>query len=337
MSAFKRLGSISSALLLGWVIRVRYECFTMNTRRDFISTTFGALGISAVSSFGIEPITRPGKSRMMLGVAAYSFGKYFQWMKDKEQKPIEGHKPWSILDFVDWCADNNVPGAEVTSYFFPPDADEAFCLELRRRAYLRGVQLCGTAVGNTFTHNPGPERDKEIAYTKKWIDLSAAMGAPHIRVFAGAKQKDTTDEQALANCQSAYQECLEYAATKGVFLGIENHGGIVAEPEALLKLMESARSPWAGINFDSGNFHTEDPYADLAKIAPYAINVQLKMDISRKGAAKGQQEPSDIKRVVQILRDANYQGWFTLEYERAKEDAFVEIPKILAELRPLLA
>ena len=308
----------------------------MTNRRHFISTTLGALGISAVPSFGIEPINRPGKSRMTLGVAAYSFGKYFQWMKDKEQKPVEGHKPWSILDFVDWCADNNVPGAEVTSYFFPPDADEAFCLELRRRAYLRGVQLCGTAVGNTFTHNPGPERDEQMAYTKKWIDLSAAMGAPHIRVFAGAKQKGQTDEQAVANCQAAYDECLDYAGKKGVFLGLENHGGIVAEPEPLIQMVKAAKSPWAGINFDSGNFHSQDPYADLAKIAPYAVNVQLKMDISRSADKKAKQEPSDIKRVIQILRDANYQGWFVLEYERKDTDAFTEIPKILNELRPLL-
>lgn len=308
----------------------------MTTRRHFLSTSLGALGITTTSSFGIGPIKRPGKSRMMLGVAAYSFGKHFKWMREKEQKPIEGKPQWSILDFVDWCGDNNVPGAEVTSYFFPPDVDEAFCLELRRRAYLRGVQLCGTAVGNTWTHDAGPQRDEQIAYTKKWIDLAAVMGAPHIRVFAGTKQKGQTDEQAVANCQAAYDECLEYAGKRGVFLGLENHGGIVAEPENLIKMVQAAKSPWAGINFDSGNFHTEDPYADLAKIAPYAVNVQLKMDISRAGAAKGEHEPSDIKRVIQILRDANYQGWFTLEYERKDEDPFVEIPKILNELRPLL-
>jgi sugar phosphate isomerase/epimerase len=307
----------------------------MNSRRHFLSTALSGLALSP-AAFAIEPIQRAGKSRMTLGVAAYSFGKYFQWMRDKEQKPVEGHKPWSIHDFIDWCADHNVPGAELTSYFFPPDADAAYCLEVRRHAYLRGVQICGTAVGNTFTHPEGPEREKEIAYVNKWVDLSVAMGAPHIRVFAGQKQKGQTDAGAMELCQSAYAKCLEYAGQRGVFLGIENHGGIVAEPEALLTLVKAAQSPWAGINFDSGNFHTVDPYADLAKIAPYAINVQLKMDISRKGAAKGQHEESDIPRVLKLLRDANYQGWFTLEYERKEEDPFVAIPKILDGLRPLL-
>ncbi len=304
----------------------------MITRRHFLSTSLGALSVSTLPA--IEPIQRPGKSRMQLGVAAYSFREYFQWSRDKEQQPKGDRKPWSILDFVDWCGDNGVPGAEVTSYFFPPEVDEAFLLEVKRRAYLRGVQIAGTAVGNNFALPKGDKLNEQIAYTKKWIDHSAVMGAPHIRVFAGPQSKELTEEQAVANCLEAYQECLDYTAKKGVFLGLENHGGIVAEPDNLVKMVRAAKSPWAGINLDSGNFHTADPYADLAKIAPYAVNVQLKMEITRAGTKEA--EASDVKRVIQIMRDANYQGWFTLEFE-TKQDPFVEVPKIVALLKPLLA
>ena len=304
----------------------------MINRRHFLTTGLGALSVTALPA--IEPIQRPGSSRMQLGVAAYSFRDSFQWSRDKEQKPKAGRASWSILDFVDWCADHGVAGAEVTSYFFPPEVDRAFLLELKRRAYLRGVQLAGTAVGNNFALPKGDKLNAEIAYTKKWIDHAAVMGAPHIRVFAGPQPKEITIGEAVANCQAAYQECLNYAAGQGVFLGLENHGGIVAEPDNLIQMVKTAKSPWAGINFDSGNFHTADPYADLAKIAPYAVNVQLKMEIKRAGASGA--ELSDVKRVLQILRDANYQGWFTLEYEM-KEDPFVEVPKILEMLKPLLA
>ena len=305
----------------------------MISRRHFLSTSLAAL--SATTLPGIEPISRAGKSRMQLGVAAYSFREHFQWMRDKEQKPKGDMKPWSILDFIDWCADHNVPGAEVTSYFFPPDVDEKFLLEVKRHAYLRGVQLAGTAIGNNFALPKGEKLDEQIAYTKKWIDYAALMNAPHIRVFAGPQPKDLSEEQAVANCLEAYQECLDYAAKKGVFLGLENHGGIVAEPDNLIKMVKAANSPWAGINWDSGNFHTEDPYGDLAKIAPYAINVQLKMEMSPKGSKKGEGQPADVPRLLKILREANYQGWFTLEYEVAA-DPFGEVPKILEMLRPML-
>ena len=270
---------------------------------------------------------------MQLGLAAYSFRERFQWMRGKENKVKGDAKPWSILDFIDWCADHNVPGAEVTSYFFPPDVDEAYLLEVKRHAYLRGVQLAGTAVGNNFALPKGDKLDKEIADVKRWIDYSAIMNAPHIRVFAGPQPKDLSEKEAVANALEAYQECLDYAGKKGIFLGLENHGGIVAEPENLIQMVKAAKSPWAGINWDSGNFHTEDPYGDLTKIAPYAINVQLKMEMKPKDKKEG--EPADVPRLLKILRDANYQGWFTLEYE-VKADPFVEVPKILEMLRPLL-
>ena len=303
----------------------------MNTRRHFLTTGLGALGASTLSA--IEPIKRTAPSKMELGVAAYGFRDYFEWSRDKKNKPKAGHAQITILDFVNWCADNGVPGAELTSYFFPPDTDTAYCEKVRALADKRGVRITGSAIGNTYTNPPGEKRDEQLAYTKKWVDFCAIMGAPHIRVFAGAAPKGMSLEDGVKNCIETYQMALDYAATKKIYLGIENHGGVVAEPEQLIQIIRAAKSEYAGINFDSGNFHTEDPYADLAKIAPYAVNVQLKMEIKRKDAKEA--EASDIKRVIQILRDANYQGWFTLEYE-TKDDPFTNVPRILNELRPLL-
>jgi sugar phosphate isomerase/epimerase len=116
-------------------------------------------------------------------------------------------------------------------------------------------------------------------------------------------------------------------------LGLENHGGIVADPSDLLEIVRAVKSPWFGVNLDTGNFQTEDPYADLAKCAPYAVNVQVKVEIKRRGAKA---EPSDLKRVATILRDANYQGYVALEYEAAP-DPWTVVPRHLEELRAALA
>ena len=52
----------------------------------------------------------------------------------------------------------------------------------------------------------------------------------------------------------------------------------------MLKIIDKVdASPWFGVNFDSGNFQTDDPYADLAKIAPYAVNAQIKAAIAPGG------------------------------------------------------
>ena len=45
---------------------------------------------------------------------------------------------------------------------------------------------------------------------------------------------------------------------------------------------------------------------------------------------------ADLKRLADILRKANYQGYVVLEYEAA-EDPYAAIPPLLKKLRGLLA
>ena len=281
----------------------------------------------------IEPIRRQGDPKLLLGLAAYSFRRKMKWMKGKPNEEAREGGDWDMLDFIDYCADHGCAGAELTSYFFPPEFDEAYLLKLKRHAYLRGVAVSGTAVGNVFTHPKGEERRKEIDYVKNWIRYAAVMGAPHIRVFAGNARKGVSQKEAEKNFLECYEECLELAGEKGIFLGLENHGGIVSEADALVRIMKAVDSPWAGINLDSGNFHTTDPYGDLAKIAPYAVNVQMKVSLKRKNAKE--KEPIDLPRLLKILRTVNYQGWFTLEYEE-EQDAEKAVPGILTEMAALL-
>jgi sugar phosphate isomerase/epimerase len=90
-------------------------------------------------------------------------------------------------------------------------------------------------------------------------------------------------------------------------------------------------SPWFGVNFDSGNFRTDDPYRDLARIAPYAVNAQIKTAVT----IDGQKQPADLKRIIDILKAADYRGYVALEYEE-REDPFTNIPRHLAELTELI-
>lgn len=272
----------------------------------------------------VEPFKRPGQARLALSLAAYSLRQYFDH-KDPAKRI-------TMLDFIDYCADHGCAGAEVTSYYFPKALTEDFFLQVRRRAYLRGVALSGTAVGNNFVLAKGPKRDEQIAMVKKWVDHSAVMGLSHIRVFAGPTGSMPKDD-AISCCIEALEECGEYAGRKGVFLGLENHGGIVADPDDLLGIIKAVKCPWVGINLDSGNFQTDDPYADLARCVPYAVNVQIKVEITPRGKSK---QWSDIPRLVKMLRDGNYQGYVALEYEAA-EDPFTAVPRFLKAIQDALA
>jgi sugar phosphate isomerase/epimerase len=301
-------------------------------RRAFLKTAsqraigLAGLGLLAAGRVGAgEPLQRPGAPRLQLSLAAYSFRQFFTATPPARQL--------KLLDFVDYCADQGCAGTELTSYYFPKEFDDDYLITLKRQAFLRGIAISGSAVGNNFTLPPGPQREEQIAMVKKWVDHCAVLGAPHIRVFAGAtSEKDLTIAQ--RRCIEALEECGEYAGRKGIFLGLENHGGIVAEPPDLLAIIRAVKSPWVGINLDTGNFRTDDPYADLARCAPYAVNVQVKVDIQRRGEMK--KETSDFTRLAKILRDVNYQGYVALEYEAAA-DPWQAVPEWLKKLGAALA
>jgi sugar phosphate isomerase/epimerase len=296
-------------------------------RRSFLA----GLGLAAGSALAVEPFTRPGQPRLRLGLAAYSYRQFFQWNRGQEQPAAtEPARRLTPTSFVDLAADLGCDAAELTSYFFPPTATADDMRALRRHAFLRGIAISGSAVGNSFTKPRGPDLNAEIAAVNAWIDKTAALGAPHLRVFAGNLPDGGTLDEARRSCIAALEACAEHAGRAGVMLGLENHGGIVANADGLLAIVEAVKSPWLGVNLDTGNFLVADPYAELARCVPYAVNVQFKGEIQR--APGGPKEPADAARVVKLLRDGGYQGFVTLEYEMA-EDPFAAVPAQLKILR----
>jgi len=301
------------------------------TRRRFLRLC-AATGLAASPvALAIDPFKRTGPPRLRLSLAAYSFRDYFKDTDHDRQVQIDSARRIDLFRFVDYCAEQSCAGAELTSYYFPKETDEAFLLKLRRHCFLRGVEVSGGSVGNTFTHPAGEKRDEQMRYVKKWVDHYAVLGAPHIRVFAGNAPRGASKEEARRLCIAALEECADYAGKHGIFLGIENHGGIVAEADDLLAIVRAVNSPWIGINLDSGNFHTDDPYRDFERCAPYAVNVQMKAEVQRRGQKN---EPADLPRLVKALRVAGYQGYVALEYE-SEEDPWKAVPGLLKRMQGL--
>lgn len=299
-------------------------------RREFIKASSAAAVAISTPLLARGPIQRSGPPRFQIGLAAYSLRDYFSFKKGKAQKPAANGQAIDMIGFLDYCVAQNLDAAELTSYFFKPDADDQYFLDLRRQAYIRGVTISGTAIGNNFTIGKGPKLDQEVEQAINWIDRASLLGAPHVRFFAGTGRQLDADPARLDEASEALNYCAEHAAKKGIFLGVENHGNLT--PEQMLKIMKRADSPWVGINLDTGNFHSDDPYADLEKCVDYAVNVQVK--VSMKTPA-GEKYDADLNRIGQILKQANYQGYVILEYEDS--DPYTHIPAAIQTLKAALA
>ncbi|NND99389.1 MAG: sugar phosphate isomerase/epimerase [Pirellulaceae bacterium] len=305
-------------------------------RRDFIQLSAASMTIAADTACNFDsalargPIERSGPPRFQVGLAAYSLRDYFAFKKGKSQKQAADGKPIDMVGFLDYCVDNEFDAAELSSYFFQPDANDTYFRDLKREAFTRGITISGTAIGNNFTVGKGPNLDREIELAIAWIDRAALLGAPHIRFFAGTGQQLAQNPQRLDEAAGAINQCAKHAANKGIFLGVENHGKLTADQ--MIQIMERIDSPWVGINLDTGNFVSDDPYADLQRCIPYAVNVQVK--VSMRNPA-GEQFDADLPRIGKILKDAGYQGFVILEYE--DEKPYKNIPDAHRELRAALA
>jgi len=302
-------------------------------RRSFFKKAAVGAGAAAIGGgapgFAAEPPERPGESYMKLSLAAYSFNRILPRRPDEAQLR---EAPMRLEDFIEFCAELNLDACEPTAYYFPKKVTYAYLMKLKEMTFRLGLDISGTAIGNDFCVPPGEERDQQLAETRQWIDYAALMGAPVIRIFAGKEQKGMSRDEALDLCVKGIDESLEHAAGRGVFLALENHGGITATAPELLEIVKRVKpSPWFGVNFDSGNFRSEDPYAELEQIAPYAVNAQIKVSIRRNG----KKEPADFARIVGILKEAGYRGYLALEYEE-DEDPKQAVPKYISQLRKLI-
>ncbi|TWT87811.1 sugar phosphate isomerase/epimerase family protein [Neorhodopirellula pilleata] len=304
------------------------------TRRSFLAvSSVASVSLVTGGSLANEPILRSGPPRFRIGLAAYSLRPHFRFMKGKPQKSA-GDDGLSMFDFLDYCVAQGVEAAELTSYFIEPDQDgfpsDERLRRLRWAAFNRGLTISGTAIGNNFTVGPGPKLDAEIAAAKRWIEKADVLGAPHIRFFAGTAAQLAAAPSRMTEAIDALQQCADLASEKGVFLGVENHGGL--DGDQMLELMRRIESPWVGINLDTGNFHTDDPYRDIERCVPYAVNVQVKTSLKRPDGTK---HPADLNRVGKILKEAGYQGFVILEYE--DENPYEQIPVQLERLREALS
>jgi len=304
-----------------------------SSRRDFLCTAAlgagAALGTSLTSKPvpAADPPKRHSGSYMKLSLAAYSFNRYLS----NRFRPPKQNASMTLMDFVDYCAELNLDGCELTGYYFPREISRNYLMQLKEKTFRLGLDISGTAIGNDFCKT-GDALQAELKMTRDWIDYAATLGAPVIRIFAGRVPKGDTEEPAVERCVAGINESLDYAAKRGVFLALENHGGITATPAQILKIIQAVKpSPWFGVNFDGGNFRTDDPYRDLEQIAPYAINAQIKVSVTRNG----KKEQADLSHVIEILRQANYRGYVVLEYEDSEEPKQA-IPRHIAKLRMLI-
>jgi sugar phosphate isomerase/epimerase len=252
------------------------------------------------------PIKRVGGPRLKTSLNAYSFNKL---LNDQ----IKGRgKGMSLLELLDFCAEDNFDAIDPTGYFFPgypKPPSEQYINEFKRRAFVLGLDISGTGVRNSFAQADEDKRAADVQHVKEWIDVAARLGAPVLRVFAGPMPEGHSWDEVAGWMVKDLKKCVAYGKQRGVIIGVQNHGDSLKTADQVLKVVKMVDEPeWFGVIVDTGYF-LEDPYKEIAAVAPYAVNWQVKEHLGGKaGTVK-----TDLKRIVRIAREAGYRGYLPIE------------------------
>ncbi len=266
-------------------------------RRKFLSHSV-ALATAALAPAGV--LREPGV-KLKLALNAYSFN----------QPLMAG--TMTLDDVVHFCAQHRVDALDATGYYFPgyPKAPpDDYIYNLKKTAFLNGVQLSGTGVRNDFAVADAAARKRDIQMVKDWIEVASKLGAPVIRVFSGrARPEGHTFDQVLEWMIPEFQECAEYGKRHGVILGLQQHNDFLKTADETIRVIDAVNSPWFGDILDVGSLRTNDPYQEIEKLVPYAVSWQLK----EKVGYGTKEADTDLQRIKAIINKVGYRGVLPFE------------------------
>jgi len=302
-------------------------------RRGFLRTAAALPAAALTGGRGASaqtPIPRVGGARLKLSLNAWSFDPPLT-------AHIEGQAGgMSLFDLLEFCAEQGFDALDPTGYYFPgyPDPPErGFVNEFKRRAFLLGIDISGTGIRNDFATADRATRAEGVERVARWVESAAAMGAPVLRVFAGARPEGHTWDEAAAWLADELRRCVEHGEKHGVLIGLQNHGGMLSDADEMLKVVKMVDSKWLGLIVDTGWLTGPDPYADIARVIPYAVNWQVKEFLN---GGKGPR--ADLKRIARLIRDSGYRGYVPLETLNSpgRSDSHLRVPAFLAVWRQAL-
>jgi sugar phosphate isomerase/epimerase len=240
-----------------------------------------------------------------------------------------------LAQIFDFCASLGFSAVDSPGYYFtgyPAPPDDRYLYDLKRRAFLLGLDISGAGIRNDFT-NPDPlKRAADLDLIKAWAEVAAKLGAPVLRVFAGnSKLEGRSREEVRGWVVEGLRRSAEICQQRGVMAVLQNHRDFLESAEQTLEVLGMVDSPWLGLNLDIGGFRTPDPYQDIEKLVPYAVTWQIKENVY----FGDEPVPTDLSRLVRIIKAANYRGYLPLETLGAG-DAREKIRNLLSRVREAL-
>jgi len=273
------------------------------------------------------------------------------------------HRSMSVFDWIEMAADLPVDGLELYDGFLET-LDEAYLEKVRRAIERRRLEMPMLCCSPDFTQPDTQARRKEIEREQKMIDVTVSLGGRFCRVLSGQRRPEISRAEGVCLVVESIRELLEYAAQRGIVLALENHykdnywryPEFAQHLDVFVEIVGQIDSPWFGVQFDPSNTLVagEDPLELLERVKRRVVTMHASdrhlmaghtlEDLKKAEGSIGYASflshgvigkgLNDYPRIFQILKEAGFQGWVSIE------DGLNGLEEIRASaefLRPLMA
>lgn len=239
----------------------------------------------------------------------------------------------SVHQMIDHCVDFGVDGIEFLNEHLKASGvtTPAKLAELQQYAAMRGIRPVTLAASNNPLKTTPQERADDLMQLIEHIDWADQLGTPFVRVLGGRWGTITdfgeltanrgeeppiegfTDEQGFEWTVMSLRYAAQYAGTKGITLVLENHWGPTGTSAGTKKIHDAVDSPWLKYVLDTGNFfQLPDPYAAMQVFFDDLAILHAKVYL---GGGMVVSPDIDYAQVATILRQINYNGYISIEFE----------------------
>jgi sugar phosphate isomerase/epimerase len=290
------------------------------TRRTFLSEVTGAAAGTLFwtwpkTIFGTESAPRihfPTEARERIAIASYPFRDF---IARREDKP--GGSKMELKDFAAHVsAKFNIKKIEPWSAHFR-SLEKTYLEELRTAMARAGGAVVNIAVDGE--HSPyaagAAEREKAVAFSKRWIDAAVAIGSPSVRINIPPAKDSKPDVERTAK---SLKLVAEYGAAKNIVVNLENDNPTSEDPFFLVKVIEKVNSAWLHALPDFANtlaaFEEEYAYRGIDAMFGKAYNISHVKE-TEVGDGKDKIAHVDLTRTFAIARKRGYKGYFSMEWD----------------------
>jgi len=215
----------------------------------------------------------------------------------------------------------------VNQFYNDHSTDEKFWLAMKQRATDAGVQSLIMMVDEKekLGDSDNVRRTNAVEDHYKWVHAAKLLDCHSIRVNAFG---DGEPEALKAALVDGLGRLTSYAAAENIHVILENHGLHTSNAAYMVDLIKEVNNPFLGTLPDFGNWCTSaewggtkesqncdeiyDPAAGLGAFLPHAKGVSAK---SYEFDEHGNDTIIDYPKLLQLVKDADFDGHIGIEYE----------------------